>query len=288
MSTLNHLPSTASADQVASSLREDGYVIVDNLASQEQMDRLSAEIQPYIDATPVGKDSVSGTKTRRTGSLIARSAAARELVMNPLALASAKEVLSHASNFQLHVTQVISIYPGQKAQAIHRDEFAWDGFPFPNDYDVQCNVLWALSEYTDEIGATRVIPGSHRLNGPQHFTPQDTVAAEMERGSALFYTGKIYHGGGENRTPDKVRQAVNLTYAVGWVRQEENQYLSTPRDIALTLDDDLLRIMGYDMGNAILGSIRDVEDPLSALRDNLESRMDYSTVDLTPRAGVNV
>ena len=149
---LNHLPATTSPSDIATALREDGYVIVDKLASDDVMDRCERELNPYIEATGTGLDAVAGRQTRRTGALVARSPAARELITHPVVLGAVGEVLSHAHTYQLHLTQVISIYPGQPAQVIHRDEFAWDGFKFPSDYDVQCNTLWAMSEYTDEIG----------------------------------------------------------------------------------------------------------------------------------------
>jgi ectoine hydroxylase-related dioxygenase (phytanoyl-CoA dioxygenase family) len=141
---------------------------------------------------------------------------------------------------------------------------AWDLFPFPNDYEVECAVLWAMSEYTAEMGATRVVPGSHKGN-KKSFADEDTVAAEMPRGSALFYTGKVCHGAGANQS-DKIRQAIGINYIVGWLRQEENQYLVTPLELAKTLPDDLLKVMGYQMGCVTLGYVRDYEDPLKVLR----------------------
>ncbi|WHU48769.1 phytanoyl-CoA dioxygenase family protein [Gordonia sp. L191] len=269
MTELTHLPPTASVDTVVQHLREDGYVIVDNLAGTDHMDRIEQELRPHIEATPYGSDNFVGKKTRRTGSLIARSEAARELVRNPTILDVAGEFLSHASTFQLHLTQVISIDPGSTGQAIHRDQLAWDFFPFPDDYEVQCNTLWAMSDYTADMGATRVIPGSHRLGDNEKFTHEEAIPAEMERGSVLIYSGKIYHAGGANTTVDRVRQALNITYAVGWVRQEENQYLSTPLEVARTLDDDLLKLMGYQMGCFAMGYVGDLMDPLSVIRDDL-------------------
>jgi ectoine hydroxylase-related dioxygenase (phytanoyl-CoA dioxygenase family) len=88
----------------------------------------------------------------------------------------------------------------------------------------------------------------------------------MPRGSALFYTGKVFHGAGANRSA-QIRRAINITYAVGWVRQEENQFLSCPLDIARTLPDDLLKVMGYQMGCFALGYVRDFEDPMVAIRE---------------------
>jgi ectoine hydroxylase-related dioxygenase (phytanoyl-CoA dioxygenase family) len=96
-------------------------------------------------------------------------------------------------------------------------------------------------------------------------TTDETVPAEMTTGSCLVYTGKVFHGGGANTT-DGTRIGANITYVVGWLRQEENQYLSVPPAIAETLDDDLLRLMGYRTGAYALGYIDDVRDPLEALR----------------------
>ena len=264
--SLLHLPSNATAEQVAASLQEHGYAIVDELVPNALMDRIAAEMGPHIEATPYGHDTFVGKQTRRTGSMIARSKAARELVMNPLALATAGKFLAHASAFQLHLTQIVSVYPGSTAQPLHRDELAWDFFPFPDDYHIQCNLLWAMSDYTEEMGATRVVPGSQYKGRDKEYTQADSLPAVMKRGSALFYTGKVFHGAGAN-VSDKLRQAINITYAVGWVRQEENQFLSTPLEVARTLPDDLLKVMGYQMGCFALGYVRDFEDPMVVIRE---------------------
>lgn len=269
--TPTRLPNTATPEQIEQSLREHGYVIVEELASNELMDQIAEEMAPFIQHTDYGKDNFIGLQTKRTGALIARSPAARELVMHPTALGSAERFLSHASAFQLHLTQIISVYPGSPAQMLHQDELAWDFFPFPDDYQVQCNLLWAMTDYTEENGATRLVPGSQYAGRKQKYSEAQSIPAVMKRGSALFYTGKIYHGAGANRS-DGLRQAINITYAVGWVRQEENQYLSTPRDVAQMLPDALLKVMGYQYGCFALGYTRDFEDPLVALRDDIEQR----------------
>jgi ectoine hydroxylase-related dioxygenase (phytanoyl-CoA dioxygenase family) len=264
--SLLHLPNTASAQEVSASLAEHGYAIVDELVSNEFMDRIAEEMGPHIETTPFGQDAFVGKITRRTGSMIARSPAARELVMNPLAIATAGKFLGHASTFQLHLTQIISVYPGSPAQPLHQDQLAWDFFPFPDDYHIQCNLLWAMSDYTEEMGATRIVPGSQYAGRDKTYTQADSLPAVMKRGSALFYTGKVFHGAGPN-VSDRLRQAINVTYCVGWVRQEENQFLSCPIEIARTLPDDLLKVMGYQMGCFALGYVRDFEDPMVAIRE---------------------
>ncbi|CUW48071.1 phytanoyl-CoA dioxygenase family protein [Novacetimonas hansenii] len=262
-----HLPPTATPEEVVATLRKYGYAIVDDLASPQLMDRVTAEMQPYIDHTLYGADNFIGKLTKRTGALIARSPAARELVMHTTAVKVAEQFLHKATTVQLHLTQIISVFPGSPAQALHLDQIVWDFFPFPADYDVQCNILWAMTDYTEEMGATRVVPGSH-LDDRTKYDDSEAIPAVMRRGSALFYTGKVWHGAGANIS-DKIRQAINITYAVGWVRQEENQYLTTPLEIAKTLPDDLLKLMGYQTGCFALGYVGDFEDPMTIVRDNM-------------------
>jgi len=218
---VQHLPSTATPDEVAAILAEDAVVIVDDAAEPALLARIEAEMQPYIDANRFGADEFSGFHTSRTGGLIARSPAARELVMHPLALGTCNVVLGHATSFQLHLTQIIAIGPDEPAQTVHRDQWAFDFFPFPNGFEVQCNTIWALDDFTEENGATRVIPGSHRLEDKLRFTNDDTVPAEMSRGSVVFYTGALYHGGGANRS-NGVRRGINITYHVPWLLRQEN------------------------------------------------------------------
>lgn len=260
-----HLPADSTVEDVTAALRVNGYCIVDELVPGSLMDAIAAEMGPYVEASPFGIDNMLGKLTKRTGAMIARSPAARDLVMNPLAIDVAGKWLEKATTMRLHLTQIISVFPGSPAQPLHRDELAWDFFPFPLDYEIQCNILWAFTDFTIENGATHVVPGSHLIGGDQKYAREQSIQAEMKRGSALFYTGKIYHGAGENRSSE-VRQAINITYAVGWVRQEENQYLSTPLEIARELPEDLLKVMGYQLGCFALGYVGDAEDPMWVLR----------------------
>ncbi|MCY3575687.1 MAG: phytanoyl-CoA dioxygenase family protein [bacterium] len=261
---LSHFPPTADPAEVSDHLRRFGYAIVDDVADAATMDRLEAEAMSYIEASDAGRDEYDGRFTRRTGALVARCPTARELIMHPVAVDTVSHFLSHVSAIQLHLTQIISVEPGETRQKLHRDEMAFDFFPFGADYHVQCNTMWALTDFTADNGATHILAGSSGLSDEESF-PLPDAQAEMGRGSVLFYDGKVLHGAGAN-TSDGVRQGVNITYAVGWVRQEENQYLACPPEIARTLDDNLLRMMGYTQGAFALGYVGDQTDPLAALR----------------------
>jgi hypothetical protein len=265
MPPIEHLPATTSAEDVVEALSRDGCVVVDGLAAPGAVDAVRDELEPFIDATSRGLDDFVGKGTRRTGALIARSPTARGLVMNPLILGAARGLLHDATSIRLHLTQTIAIEPGESGQAIHRDQWAFDFHPFPCGFEVQCNTLWALTDFTEENGATRVIPGSQLAEDRLEFGFEQTEPAEMERGSVLVYTGAVYHGGGANQS-GTTRIGANITYARSWLRQEENQYLSVPQDVARELPDDLLRLMGYARGAYALGYVDDIRDPLVALK----------------------
>ncbi len=265
---VEHLAADASADQVATVLARDGCAVVDRLATPEVMDRVRTEMEPYLAATATGPDDFAGRATRRTGALVARSPTCRQLVMHPLVLDTVGKALVGATNFQLHLTQVIAIGPGEAGQMIHRDQWAYDFFSFPQGFEAQCNTIWAMSEFTEENGATRVIPRSNHYEDKRTFQHSDTEPAEMSRGSVLFYTGSLYHGGGANRS-NATRYGINITYNRAWLRQEENQYLSVPREIARELPKDLLRLMGYARGAYALGYVDDLRDPLEVVRPEL-------------------
>lgn len=265
---VEHLPATATGEEVGAVLARDGVAVVDHLVAPEVLDRARGELQPYLDATGPGPDAFSGRRTRRTGGLVARSATCRELVMHPLVLGAVGAVLRHVTRFQLHLTQIIAIAPGESAQTIHRDQWAYDFFPFPKGYEAQCNTLWAMTDFTAENGATRVITGSNHFDDRLEFGEADTEPAEMAKGSVLFYTGSLYHGGGANRS-EAIRYGVNITYNASWLRQEENQYLSVPFEIARTLPVELLRLMGYARGAYALGYVDDLRDPIEVVRPDL-------------------
>jgi ectoine hydroxylase-related dioxygenase (phytanoyl-CoA dioxygenase family) len=210
-----------------------------------------AELGPYIEATPYGADDFTGHLTTRTGALVARSPACRELVTHPAMLAACDAFLLRACDrYQLHLTQVIRIRPGQGKQPLHRDRLAWGGFL--KGVEPQFNTIWAMTDFTEANGATRVVPGSPTWEEGRRATPEEIGYAEMKAGSVLVYSGSVIHAGGENRA-DHDRIGINITYCLGWLRQEENQYLSCPPAIARTLDRKLQALLGYAMGGYALG-----------------------------------
>ena len=251
MVQLTTLPASASNDEILSVVHKDGAVIVKDLLGAAELDGLMGELRPYMDATRFGQDAFTGFKTTRTGALVARSPACRELVLNPVVLEATRVFLEpYCARVQLHLAQIIRLGPGQPQQMVHRDRWAWG--KYLQGVEPQFNTIWALTDFTRENGATRVVPGSISWPDDREAKPEEVCQAEMAAGSVLLYTGSVFHGGGENRSVDD-RIGLNITYSLGWLRQEENQYLSCPPEIARELPPALQDLLGYTLGSYALG-----------------------------------
>jgi ectoine hydroxylase-related dioxygenase (phytanoyl-CoA dioxygenase family) len=254
------------AEEVSAGLRDHGAVIIERLADADLCDRLMAELQPWLAETPAGADDFSGRNTRRTGALLTRCPSSVAMVAHPLILEIVNQTLwPKKTTFQLHLTQSIAIGPGSPAQMIHRDQWCFDFFPFPADVDVEVSSIWALEDFTELNGATRLVPDSHRLPNGVRFTFEESSPAEMPRGSVVLYLGSTFHGGGANNS-DQVRLGINVDYVLGWLRQEENQYLSYTLDEVRGFPERVQRLLGYEVGAYALGYIDGGRSPMELLR----------------------
>ena len=251
MPKISHFPADAPWEKTLESIRRDGAIIIDGLIDPQTVAALRRETDPYMDVTQNGPDEFAGFLTTRTGGLVMRSAGCRDLIQNELILKLCDNfLLEHCERYQLHLTQIIRLRPGQGAQAIHRDRWAW-GTHLAH-VEPQLNTIWALTDFTAENGATRVVPGSTAWPDDRAPVGEEITQATMKAGSVLVYTGAVFHGGGDNHSHSD-RVGLNITYSLGWLRQEENQYLSTPPELAKSLPRKLQELIGYAMGQYALG-----------------------------------
>ncbi|MEO0752327.1 MAG: phytanoyl-CoA dioxygenase family protein, partial [Pseudomonadota bacterium] len=135
-------------------------------------------------------------------------------------------------------------------QELHRDDSFYP-IRIP-DVEFQFSAMWALTDFTEENGATRVVPGSQDLRSIEDVTEDQVTQAAMPRGSVLFYLGSAIHAGGQNNSAAP-RTGLITTYSLGWLRQEENQYLTVPRAVADTYPEKVRRLMGYQTDGPYLG-----------------------------------
>lgn len=234
------------ADMAA--LDRDGYVIWENLLSDQQCSQIREVVSPWLGHT--GRNSFEGLRTQRIYSVLSRTRVCDRLVDNPRVLAVLDRLLM--PNYLLSALQAINIQPGEAAQLAHHD----DGFyPIPRPREpLAAATIWAIDDFTADNGATVIYPGSHRW-GKRRPGPEDrAVPVVMPAGSCVFFVGTVWHGGGANGT-DRERLAVTAQYCQPWLRPMEAFSLSISRDIARAVSDDIRRMLGYSIHPPFVGNV---------------------------------
>lgn len=243
--TLAYLDRNAPVEEVVAALRQDGAVVVTDLVAPEIVDAVAAELRPELEKAALEAQSVfDGKKTRRFCAIMRAAPSAAALVDHDLVVAVADEILlPHCATYQVGSLTAIEILPGEGAQALHRDDSL---YPIEMaGMELQIGVMWALNDFTKENGGTRVVRRSHRFIRSWHLPDvSDWESAVMPKGSALFYLGSTWHGGGANES-DVARFGLINTYCLGWLRQESNQYLETPPEVAARFGPRLRALLGY-------------------------------------------
>ncbi len=252
MTMIKHLNAKTSYKEIIKILNSDAALIIDNLISKDKVKQIKEELEPYLSSSESGKSEFSGLNTRRIGALIARSPSCRDLATNELINQIASSFLGpFCDDYQINLTQAVSIGPNEKPQILHRDRGMYGGF-IPRKIEPLLGCVFAITDFTKANGATQVVLGSHKWDKNRDPLPSEITYAEMEPGSVLIYTGTILHGGGENIT-NSHRLGAFMHYSLNWLRQQENQYLSCPAEIAKNLDPKLRSLMGYSRAGYVLG-----------------------------------
>ncbi len=275
----------------------DGAVIVENALTEVDVDDIRREMAPYIESTPHGLHGLE--KSRRIGALVARSPASHKAISHPAVLDACEAVLGEQQNkdkivrrthspkgkgtypWRLTLTQIIDVGPGQEQQGVHRGNGLWVHDLAGCGFDPQVETMWALTDFTEENGATHVILGSHLWEdvydadkdpgtttwfGPP---PQETIRATMPKGSVLIWTGWTVHGAGANLSNER-RVGMNIDYGVSFLAQEENQFLACPPNIARTLSPEMQKLIGYSQPGVALNYFADCLSPEVALREDYD------------------
>lgn len=284
---LETFAATDDPDRIVAAIESDGAVVITGLLSPDVVERVNAEVEPAVGAAdPHEKlfdpimEAFYGPSTRQIAGMPALSKTfATEVMCNPLLLALCDRILlPSCARYQLNLGHLIQRDPGAEAQWWHRDDAVWCDVPNPHP-ELELASVIAFVDFTAENGATRVVPGSHRapdrLLSPAEqmatMAPaaEDVATAVMPAGSAVVYLGGTIHAGGANTTTTS-RRGAHLSYCLGWLRTEENNYLSSPPSVAARLPRRAQEILGYALHNSMargggfLGMVR-MQDPVELL-----------------------
>lgn len=237
-------------------LVDEGYTIVENAIEPELIDALLDDVrrlEAQLERTPAA-NRFEGDRTTRTYNLLAHGEIWQRVPTHPVVL----ELIEGVLGPQCLVSSLasISIAPGETAQVIHADDQI-QPLTKPHIATV-CNAMWALTDFTEANGATRVVPGSHLWQSPDYFDDDadvETIPASMPKGSVLVWHGSTWHGGGANTTADETRIGVAMNYCAGFIRPQENQQLGIPPEIMATFTPQLRQLCGLGMYRGLTGNI---------------------------------
>lgn len=242
---LTYLDRSADPIAVADTLRREGAVAITGLVEPDLADRIAAELRPQLDAKGLESQSIfNNNLTKRYGGALQTAPSAAKLIDHEMVLDVLDDVLlPFASTYRISSLSAIEILPGEKHQALHRDDTV-----YPIDIagmELTVGVMWALSDFTQENGGTRVITGSHRHLRSWHLpNVTDWENTVMPKGSVVLYLGSTWHGGGANQS-NAPRMGLVNTYCLGWLRPESNMFLKVPPEIAARYGPHVRALLGY-------------------------------------------
>ena len=244
-------PRIEPTDAATEQLRADGYVILPEVIPKELVSRIRFELEPHLG--PFGRNPFEGGLTQRVYALLAKAPSVAELVEHPAVLALVDPYLR--ATYLLWGALAINKHPGEERQAYHCDDDA--GAPPRPRIAQGISTMWALDDFTEDNGATEIIPGSH-LWGPGEIPAEEdvrTFKAVMPAGSVLIWQGPLFHRGGANRT-DETRLGITLQYCEPWLRQIENMVLAVPPKTAAQYSKQVRGMLGYGlMGMSFMGYV---------------------------------
>ena len=118
--------------------------------------------------------------------------------------------------------------------------------PLP-DFPLTTQNVWMLDDFTEDNGATRVVPGSHLSRQKPRWSEGETegeVALTGPAGSVAMWLSNTWHRSGPNRT-DQPRRAVLCYYSRSWIKPFNDFRKSISPEKARTFSPTLRYLMGY-------------------------------------------
>ncbi|MFT7597439.1 MAG: ectoine hydroxylase-related dioxygenase (phytanoyl-CoA dioxygenase family) [Acidimicrobiales bacterium] len=271
MPELERIHVSAGAGAVCEAVERDGACVVEDAVSAEHLTGLNQDLEALIAATPTEIPNPThddmirfyGTETIRLDGIPAKSETFVEFMLDPVMHEICRKfIMPNCHDYLLNVAQLIQIGPGQTAQRLHRDEEAWPHMPEPS-LNLEVEALIALTDFTVENGATRVVPGSHQWEPERKPEPHEITQAVMKAGSAVYYLGKTLHGGGANTTQSNSRRGLFYGYVVGWLRTGENMFLTVPIEEVRHMPTRVQELLGYKAVGGL--GVVDVGSPMALL-----------------------
>jgi ectoine hydroxylase-related dioxygenase (phytanoyl-CoA dioxygenase family) len=264
----------ASSVDAAARVVADGYAILERALEPVLVAELVAAIDRRMAelAVPFGPNDFLGTRTRRLFNLLARDPLFARVPIHEALLPVVERVLD--PECLLSSLTAIEMNPGETAQPLHADD---GSIPLPKPHvPITCTAIWALTDFTEENGGTRIVPGSHQGRSPRRGDAPAAQTTVMPAGSVLVYHGSLWHGGGANASAAR-RLAIVCNYCAGWLRQEECQLLALPREQVAAFPPRLQALVGYGTYRGLLGHV-DQQSPAEWVNPDARTEMVWQRI----------
>ena len=236
-----------------------GYTIIPDFVQPNEIAQIRHAFDTEVRITEMRAIGTDTGKTLRAHNLLAKTRAVDYLFLDPRIRALIEGVLG--PRVQINVTTLFNILPGETKQFLHQDDGLWP-IKRPHPHFV-CNALIALDDFDLENGATHIVPHSHSWHDRPVDQSIETLQVTMRAGTMLMWEGGLWHGGGANTSKDRERLGFFMSHNVAYLRPQEIQLLSVPREVAVQLPEMLQRLLGYHR----FGLGVDGRDPIDVLKD---------------------
>jgi ectoine hydroxylase-related dioxygenase (phytanoyl-CoA dioxygenase family) len=270
MRTLTEDEVVTHVDRIA----DQGYTVVEDAIEPDLVDELTDTLDRLERDLAVmpADNSFEGRRTVRVYNLLVHGDVFARVPVHANVLPVVERVLDPGC--LLSSLSSIAIGPDESSQPIHADDQI---IPLPKPHPpVVCNTMWALTDFTEANGATRLVPGTHLQDSPDFGGEYESIPAVMAKGSVLVWHGSLWHGGGANTTAER-RVGIACNYCAGYIRQQENQQLGIPREVARRFDTRLAQLCGYGIYSGLIGHI-DKHDPIGLLGDGASDGMVWDVI----------
>ncbi len=234
------------SNTIIEKIQKDSYAVVENALTAEAVAEIKDALAPYLKGELMGRNDFEGFHSERVYALLTKTPGLAHIIEHPLTMGVVDEFLQ--PGYLLSAAIAINVHPGETPQDFHIDDGGnAEVLKRPRPM-VGVSTIWALDDFTDDNGATEIIPGSHLWGEDGTPREEEAVRITMPAGSVVIFAGNTFHRGGANNS-GATRLGITAQYCQPWLRQIEQMVLAVPPEAARQYSPRIQEMLGYGIVN---------------------------------------